>query len=332
MVRYIYIIVAFFLALFAVGCGGTNEKQVGDNDMPGRTIIETGELAAVKSESFFLRRFGNNGDNKIIGMLEHGEFVRPGDSLIQLDPTNIRKRIVELETDLENQMAALEKIQFDRANKDNEIEAAIRSEEASFALSKLQLEASRYEPDLSREITELQFRQAEITRAKEQKRREYNKILGDYDYRIQQLTVAQLQKRIKLNYELLPQLTIRSNIAGVFQRGDNRRVWPRVPLKVGDEVYEGQRLASVPDLSYMKVNTTVNETDFLKIKVGQKVNVRLDALPNVIFDGRISYVGRLCRPKDYNSKQKVFDVEVEVLDSDERLKPGMTVSCEYLLK
>jgi HlyD family secretion protein len=31
-----------------------------------------------------------------------------------------------------------------------------------------------------------------------------------------------------------------------------------------------------------------------------------------------------------NSRQKVFDVEVNVLKSDARLKPGMTVSCEFI--
>ena len=58
--------------------------------------------------------------------------------------------------------------------------------------------------------------------------------------------------------------------------------------------------------------------------------VRLDALPKVAFDGKVTYIGKLCRQKERNSRQKVFDVEVEILKPDERLKPGMTVSCEFL--
>ncbi|MBV5343024.1 hypothetical protein JZU68_05250, partial [bacterium] len=72
--------------------------------------------------------------------------------------------------------------------------------------------------------------------------------------------------------------------------------------------------------------------DFLHVKLGQKVKVRLDALPKVVFNGEVSHVGKLCRLKDEKSKQKVFDVEVKMLVSDERLKPGMTVSCEYIEK
>ena len=89
-------------------------------------------------------------------------------------------------------------------------------------------------------------------------------------------------------------------------------------------------MGNVPELKWMRVNTFVNETDFLKVRTGQKVIVRLDALPEIKFSGEIAYIGKLCRPREQNSRQKVFDVEVKMLEPDERLKPGMTVSCEFL--
>jgi hypothetical protein len=114
----------------------------------------------------------------------------------------------------------------------------------------------------------------------------------------------------------------------VFQIGRN---WNTGGLiKVGDNIYSGNNMANVPELKMMKVNTFINENDFLKIKVGQKVRVRLDALPKVDFEGEIAYIGKLCRRRERNSRQKGFDVEVNMLKSDDRLKPGMTVSCEFL--
>jgi len=82
----------------------------------------------------------------------------------------------------------------------------------------------------------------------------------------------------------------------------------------------------------MKVNTSIHENDFLKVHVGQPVTVRLDALPGTDFPGEIASIGRLCHAKDGSNTSKhvkVFDVEVRLLVSDERLKPGMTVSCEF---
>ena len=137
-----------------------------------------------------------------------------------------------------------------------------------------------------------------------------------------------MENEIQNAYNILPALTIHTPITGVFQIAQNHQT--NTLIKVGDNLYPGSTMASVPELEWMKVNTCINENDFLKIKMGQKVTVRLDAMPNVAFDGEISYIGKLCHLKDEKSKQKIFDVEVTMLKSDARLKPGMTVSCEYL--
>lgn len=82
----------------------------------------------------------------------------------------------------------------------------------------------------------------------------------------------------------------------------------------------------------MKAVTTVNETDFTKIHKGQKVRIRLDAMPDVSFEGKVSFISVLCRQMDNNDFRKVFDVEVTLTESDQRLKPGMTVSCEFIIE
>ena len=77
----------------------------------------------------------------------------------------------------------------------------------------------------------------------------------------------------------------------------------------------------------MKVNGIVLENDISKIKPGLNVVVRLDALPSVPFNGKINKVSRVCIEQD---KKKVFLTEVMLSETDLRLKPGMTVRCEYI--
>jgi hypothetical protein len=69
------------------------------------------------------------------------------------------------------------------------------------------------------------------------------------------------------------------------------------------------------------------ENDISKIRPGLDVIVRLDALPLVPFHGKTSTIGTVCIEKD---EKKVFPTEVLISESDLRLKPGMTVSCEYI--
>ena len=320
--------VLLLLAFF--GCQKAETEQKVENKKTNR-ILETGELAAIDSRSFVMQRYGRNWyQMKIIGLLKHGSEVKAGDSIIQLDPTEIKKFIIDRESDLETQMAALEKLKVDQSNRRSELESNLKSETASQNLRKLELESSRFESERIRKIKQLEFEQSKINFSKVQRQLDLNKIKERCDLQIQQIKINRLKEEVKNGYNILPNLIIRTPIDGIFQIANNNRT--NQMLKVGDEIYSGNNMGNVPALKWMKVNTTISENDFQKIANGQQVIVRLDALPKVQFEGEIMYIGKLCRIKEKKSKQKVFDVEVKISKPDERLKPGMTVSCEYLLK
>jgi len=294
----------------------------------GKTIMETGELDAVNSKAFVLPRMGYWNEMRVVGLLEHGSIVHPGDSIIQLDPTDIKKYIVDRETALQTQLANLEKLQVDQDNMINALVSDYKTEQATYNLAKVALDASRFESERYKKIKELEFEQEKISLARAEKKIELNKIVNYNDLKIQEIVVNQYKRQITNAYDIIKQLTIRTPYGGVFQISWNRRT--RTLIKIGDNIYAGNTMAKVPELARMKVNTFINENDFLKIYPGQKVSVRLDALPAVGFAGEITYIGKLCYFKENNSRQKVFDVEVTILNPDQRLKPGMTVSCEYL--
>jgi multidrug resistance efflux pump len=305
------------------------DGQNKDDDNSGKRVVETGELAAIDSRSFVMPRYGRHWyQMKIIGILKHGTEVKKGDSVIQLDPTEIKKYIIERESQLETQQAVFEKLQVDQNNKVQDLDSRLKNEIASYNLKKLELEASQFETSKNLKIKELEFEQAKISLNKVKKLIKLNKIIAAKTLVIERIKLEQLETEMKNAYDLLPALTIRSPISGIFQIAENRRT--REMVKIGDDIYQGNNLGNVPDLTWMKVNTTVNETDYFKLKTGQKVTVRLDAMPEVAFDGEVSYLGKLCQLKNNNSRQKVFDVEVKLSAPDVRLKPGMTVSCEFL--
>lgn len=318
------------IGFMLLSCAGKNADNQESTDKSGKRIVETGELAAIESRAFVMPRFGRMWFNlKVIGLLKHGSVVKAGDSIIQLDPADVKKMIIDKQSQLETQLAVIEKLKVDQNNKEQELNSQLKSETATFNLRKLELEAARFESERIRKINQLQFNQAKIDYAKVQRQMKSNKIIRINDMKIQVLRANQLKTELKDAKAILPKLTIRTPISGIFQIGKNWRTGDMI--KIGDEVYPGNNMGNVPDLTWMKVNSSVGERDFLKIRKGQKVIVRLDALPKIKFDGEVTYIGRLCHLKDEKSKQKVFDVEVKMLKSDERLKPGMTVSCEYIL-
>lgn len=326
-----FIISAFILMLtLMTSCGGKEGiEDIKKDDQQGKSIIETGELAAIDSRSFVMQRYGRWWyQMKIIGILKHGTEVKAGDSIIQLDPTEIKKYIIDRESQLETEEASLQKLIVNLANRKSDLQSRFESETATFNLRKLELESSRFESERIRKIKQLEFNQANLNYNKTKKVIEFNKKIAANELKIQQLRVNELKTELRDAKALIPQLTIKTPISGIFQIADNRRTG--MPIKIGDELYQGNNMGNVPDLTNMKVVSSVNENDYRKVRLHQKVIVRLDAMPKLKFMGEISYIGKLCHLKNEKSKQKVFDVEVRILKSDARLKPGMTVSCEYL--
>jgi multidrug efflux pump subunit AcrA (membrane-fusion protein) len=320
------------LAVFLItSCGKLSDRDIKEKNAGGITIIETGTLEAVNNVVFVLPRYSMYWyQMRIIGFAENGAMVNEGDSIIQLDTSEINKLIRDRETNLETQFANLEKMHVQQSNQINDFESKIKNETASYNLKKIELESSRFETERQQAIRKLEFKQAELNLAKEKRKLELTKIIQANDIIIQNIRIRQLKNDIDQFYKIIPMLTVRTSVAGVFQRGRNPSNGQTLVL--GDNMYSGYSMGNVPELKWMKVNTFINENDFPKLSVGQKVTVRLDAMPELKFNGEVSYIGKLCRQREPNSKQKGFDVEVKMSESYEQLKPGMTVSCEFLSK
>ena len=142
--------------LLLVSCGDGVFSDERAAELEERHIVETGELSAVRTKAFVLPRFGRFGSFRIIGLAEHGKVIHEGDSVIQLDPANVTKYIIERETALESQLASLEKMLVNQENRDSEAESTIKSELATYELRKLTYEAAQFESDRTKKIKELE--------------------------------------------------------------------------------------------------------------------------------------------------------------------------------
>ncbi|MBI4386213.1 MAG: efflux RND transporter periplasmic adaptor subunit [Elusimicrobia bacterium] len=89
-------------------------------------------------------------------------------------------------------------------------------------------------------------------------------------------------------------------------------------------------LMTVADLSQLVVKMKISEMDILKLKGEMSVTITVDALPGENFRGKVSLISPQA-DKDQNNL-KTFKVEVALLKSDPRLKPGMTARVDGLLQ
>ena len=173
------IIYLFAIVFLFVSCGKLSDGDANKKDGGGTTIIETGTLEAINNILFILPRSMYWYEMRIIGLAENGTMVNEGDSIIQIDPAEVNKYISSRETNLETQIASLEKLQVTQSNQINDIEAKIRNETANYNLKKIEMESSRFEPERRQVILQLEFKQAELNLAKEKRKLELAKIIQE---------------------------------------------------------------------------------------------------------------------------------------------------------
>lgn len=319
------------LIILPLSCGkGKNTDLTVMTGSFRQSVIESGELEAIKASYITMPRiaYQYGYQFKIIGLTEHGKLVHKGDSIIKLDPSTVYKYILEREDMLENELAAAKKQQVQSENNIQELTAQLRSEQAAYDLNKLELDRSRFDTDVKKRIKELELQQATMRLNKVKRNLVLKPLLDNYDRKIQHIKVIQRETELKSAKETLKQFLLRSPLDGTFQVAVNKYSSNPQAWKLGDSPYQGYIIASIPDITWMKAKTYINEAEISKVKPGMKVIVRLDALPSVPFNGIITDISKICFTRD---REKVFDVMVGITESDLRLKPGMTVNCEYIL-
>jgi HlyD family secretion protein len=87
-------------------------------------------------------------------------------------------------------------------------------------------------------------------------------------------------------------------------------------------------LLQIGDVSRLWVVCLVDETDIGNVSVDQKVNVKVDAYPNMIVEGKVI---RIDPQAKLDQNVTMIPVTVEIADPDERFKPQMNAECEFII-
>src|SRR5687767_12572645 len=97
-------------------------------------------------------------------------------------------------------------------------------------------------------------------------------------------------------------------------------------VNMGQYLHPGDLIASLQDLSVMRMRFLVGQKDFAKIKLGQAIDARFDAYPGEVFKGRISAI-----EPSVKFQSGIIPIQAEIPNSEGKLLPGMYASLDVLL-
>lgn len=103
-------------------------------------------------------------------------------------------------------------------------------------------------------------------------------------------------------------------------------------LQEGDVVAPGQMICSVYDPKHLVLSAQVEELDILKVKPGQKVNIKLDAVGSTKdkpIEGYVTEISEKAQPEGSSISKFVVKIEFE---NNNSIKIGMHAEAEIILK
>ena len=312
--------------------GGQATYEVAKGDVI-RNLYITGELKAARSIEISVPSTRQSFSVTVSYLPPEGALVKEGEKLVEFDSSalvsqkaEIERRLAENKLRIEKQKVDLEAQRCDLLNSVAQAEANLKVAQLYGKIPKDLLPSNtyqQYQVNLEKAMLSLQ-------KAKEQ----LANFVSNY---------AAQMKLVELNHEQtavelkrldgdLAKLTVLAPQDGIVIYGDN---WAaNRKFQVGDSIFPGMPVVTLPDLSTMQVEGYVYDTELPFLERGMRCNFGLDAMPDVEhFQAAIASLTSVAGRKGFHSQQKVFKAVVRPDKVDHSvMKPGMTTHVEIPIK
>jgi HlyD family secretion protein len=144
--------------------------------------------------------------------------------------------------------------------------------------------------------------------------------------------IKQAEASLKSTLDSLAKTTYTSPIDGVIT---SLQVEEGEVAIIGTMNNPGTVMLTIADLSVMEVEVEVDETDVIGVSLGQPAKVRVDALPETVFEGKVTEIGSSALQKSAGGlstqESKDFKVVVTLDNPARKLKPGLSASADVIV-
>jgi len=235
--------------------------------------------------------------------VKEGDMVKQGDLLLRIDPSTFEASVARAEAGLASARAAAVQAEANRAQAER---AAQRSRE-------LRAQNPNLVSDEQLEQAETTFRVAEAIGTSAERQ------------------VDQAQASLQEARDQLAKTVLRSPMNGQVTRVAVEEGEVAVP---GTFSRETGLLATVSDLSVIQVNVQVDETDVVRLHMGDSTEVTIDAFPDTTFAGRVTKIAQsssqISAAAASADRAVDYDVEVTLDNPPPGVRPDLSATAKIV--
>ncbi len=296
-----------------------------------------------------------------------GMQVKAGDVVVRIDDRIAKLKIDALKAQIEGIRAERTRLKAERTFSRGQVETSIKTRTSGVAVREKAREALQEDLDFAKLELErakklyatkvvnekqLQTAQTAVTKLEVQilqMEAEYQQAEGSLD------EARAGEERLKVIDAQIEALThqVANLAAQMYQQQvdvEDRTIKSPVPAVIdrtfvlpGEYVASGQRILMLHNPAEVWVEANIKETQVGRVKLGQPVNVSVDAYPGVAFTGKVTRIGSattarfalLPTPNPSGNFTKITQrvpVKIDIVDPPHPLTPGMMVEVEIDLR
>ncbi len=270
------------------------------------------------------------GDLRILKLAKNGTTVKPGDVVVEFDPTMLTRQRQERMSELRQADAEIEQATA---------EARILAEQNRTALMRARYDVDRAALDmverdfvarLTIERAKLALDDARQRLAAVEEKVRANEAASAATLAARQRRRAKVRQDLDRTEQSLGGLQLRAPSAGIVSLMMNYNTSGMMgaaqEFREGDSAWSGGSIVELPDLSSVLLTARLEESDRSRVEVGQPAVVRADAVPDRGYAAKVAAISILARV-DFSSgwpPSRDFDVKLAMGDGDSKLRPGMS--------
>ena len=149
----------------------------------------------------------------------------------------------------------------------------------------------------------------------------------------QERLVASTKSSIEKIEKDLESMKILAPQPGIVLHGDPKNPWMKDNIQIGNPVWQGWTLITLPDLTEMQVLLSVHEADIAQVKPDQRCVITLDTYKGKVFTGKVTDIASVANSDGWrDSSNKQFRVEVTITDLDIEVRAGITAKVEIQIE
>jgi multidrug resistance efflux pump len=267
-------------------------------------------------------------------MADAGQEVQEGKPILRFDSSSVQQQLIQKEAALTQAQATLDQAVADAKTTSEHDQSDLQDAKYNVEKARLatlgnefvgRIQAEQNQIDLTLAEQKLRVQEANIALHAATDKSKIASLTRQRD---------QAKDDVELTKSRIARMEIRAPLTGLVSfASNNSQGWFNAkPFKVGDNVFAGMNLAEIPDMTSLVMDAKAEEIDRGRIAVGKDVLVRIDALPELTIEAKITSISPLTElDRSEWPPTRSFRAYAAMQHPDNRLRPGMNGAMDIVI-